>query len=498
MESKVDNLSTIGTKSSKVSLSHHVQGLRFAWMFFEEYKEQILELRRKVYVEEQGFDDEVVMSEFDALGLHLGAFDGDKLVSSVSMFVVPHSHANLANLGIDNYSDCLVQFSRRVELPEYRSSDIANLMVAFGIKSVFELFQPAALFASLAGKHRKLKNVYNRMYGFNKMYEQQVDDEIVDVLIVDEIDNLRRLYLQMRNYFLDRRIKRGIKLPDLSHHIFQYPLLSDFYHFHQGSINLYLDPLSLADELPRLSAQARSLFFSLKDFWNRFFKNNLLIKNVIDIGCGPGVYASLLKKMSICSNKNFYGADIDPGFIEYAKFTNPKINWIQSSLYSLDVEPGTFDLVNTSFVFIHLLKPYLALKEIHRILALDGYLVITDVNDNTFQGPDTIKIMVDAHRKLHLGDRRIMDDIDDLAEAVGFSLVDIHSFKVKNDGFEDAPDMNDNVLSLGRWNMWGMFAFMGQRSEIKSLYEEAEATYSSTNPEIEIEIQTKIFKKIKL
>lgn len=189
------------------------------------------------------------------------------------------------------------------------------------------------------------------------------------------------------------------------------------------------------------------------------------------------------------------GMDISESFITYAQFSHPKLNWVVGSTYDTKLEDESINLVHASFLFIHLLKPYLAIREIHRILSAKGILYISDVNDDTFKGPEIISNMVAKHSEMYEGNRKIMMDIDKLAENAGFELIDHHSIRVENTGSDDQPKFEDNVLSLGKWTMWAMFSFMGQREEIKVQFNDAEAYYLNNSDTISIEIQTKIYKK---
>ncbi|MCC5918232.1 MAG: class I SAM-dependent methyltransferase [Cryomorphaceae bacterium] len=495
MHSKLQNETLVApnNKSREQIDDQHQFSLR--WMLFDQYKDAIRALRHRVFVEEQKLDDYVVDSPYDELGLHLGLFNSNELVSTVSMFVFPPGHPHLENLGITGHSRNLVQFSRRAELPEYRDKKMASLMVAFGIKSVFELFEPAGLFASLAGAHRRFRDSYNRIYGFNKIFEAKDGDEEVDVLLIDEPIRLKKLVLAMRNFSSRQKENHKISLPDLAHHIQSNQALAGSYHIDLDENNLYLQPLSLGDELPRLSAQARMLFLTQEKIWRSLLKNNPSIQNVLDMGCGPGVYLSLISKLPESKGKNLTGIDIDKDLIDYAKFSHPHIQWFNGSVYNVLIEDKKFDLVHTSFLFIHLLKPYLAIKEIHRILANQGYFIVTDVNDATFEGPDVIKTMVQKHSDMYEGNRKIMLEMNSLAETGGFSLVEEFTITTTNTGTENGPVLEGNHLRLGKWTMWAMFAFMGQRPEIEAEFELAESHYSTHNDDISIRIETKIYQK---
>ena len=57
------------------------------WLRWENDGAAILELRRRVFVEEQGIASDIVTSERDAGGIHLGALAGGELVACMSAFL---------------------------------------------------------------------------------------------------------------------------------------------------------------------------------------------------------------------------------------------------------------------------------------------------------------------------------------------------------------------------------------------------------------------------
>jgi len=466
------------------------------WLDFSEYKDEIRSLRKKVFIEEQEIGEFVMDSPYDNNGLHLGLLNEGNLVSIISLYVFNSSDSFCKELGLHSKEGLWVQFSRRAELKEYRSKKFASLMVAHAVKSVCELFQPVGIFATLMGVHMQLKEMYMNMYGFHAAHNIMLKDGEALIISIYEPEVIQHLILNVRNDSLKLSRLHQLVLPDLAHHIENHSMLSKNYQMEADMTNRYLSPLSLKDELPRLSAQARMLFQTQELIWNNIFNKYDSINNVIDLGCGPGVYISSVSKLPYSKHVNFYGLDIAEEFITYAKFSHPKINWICGNVYETGLESGSFDLVHTSFLFIHLMKPYLTLKEIHRILRDNGLFYIADVNDATFEGPEIIKEMVKKHGEIYEGNREIMLDINYLAQRAGFELVEESSLTVTNTGKDDGPKFEDNTLFLGKWTMWAMFSFMGQRPEVQDQFNRAEEYYMSHQDNISIEIQSKIFKKV--
>ena len=469
--------------------------LTLKWINYKEQGHLVRNLRREVFVEEQALEDFMMDSPYDEDGLHLGIFDAEKLVSIISLFLHPNSGQFVKDLGLISPRPYLVQYSRRAELPEYRSKKLASLMVAHAIKSVSDLFQPDIMFATLLGVHMQLKDMYVNMYGFNRTFETADQNGPLLVLVMDNAEIMKQLVLLMRTESLRLSRQHHIELPDLAYHIESNPNLLKFYQMEADSTNRYLQPLSLEDELPRLSAQARMLFMTQEPIWKDLIERFPTVREVLDLGCGPGVYISNISKIKEANALNILGMDISEQFITYAQFAHPKLKWQQGSAYATGYADDSFDLVHTSFLFIHLTKPYLAVKEIHRILRKEGLFYISDVNDATFRGPEVIAHMVKKHSEIYEGNREIMMDMDYLATSAGMELIEAHSILVENTGTDSHPVLEDNILKLGKWTMWAMFSFMGQRAEISNDFDLAESHYLKYNDTISIEIQTKIYKK---
>lgn len=470
-------------------------GLHLRWIYFEEGREDLRQLRKAVFIEEQELGEFVLESPLDDIGLHLGLYDGDTLVSSISLFLYENDDPFTQKLGLSSESRYMVQYSRRAELKAYRSQKLATLMVAHAIKSVYELFQPEIMFATLMGTHRQYRDLYVANYGFNRHFDIQLEHGEATVIVIDDHNVTHHLVLNMRNKCLELSRLHDLNLPDLAHHISSYEKLYKSYNMEPDQTNRYLNPLSLEDELPRLSAQARMLFMTQESYWKSILNDNPNLTRIIDLGCGPGVYFSCLSKIPEAKTRTLSGMDISDAFISYASFTHPKINWINGSVYKTDLPSGSIDIAHASFLFIHLLKPYLAIKEIYRILSDEGLFYISDVNDTTFKGPAVIADMVKNHSNIYDGNREIMEDIDYLADKAGFYVEDSFSITVENTGTDDHPKLEGQTLKLGKWTMWAMFSFMGQRDEIKDDFSEAESHYMSHSDTISIDIQSKIFKK---
>ncbi|WP_236974699.1 class I SAM-dependent methyltransferase [Membranihabitans maritimus] len=470
--------------------------LTLKWLDYKNYRSEIQSLRRAVFIEEQGLDEFVLDSPADEKGLHLGLFEEKYLVSSVSIFPFKNDNDFIKNkIKLNSKRPYLIQFSRRVELPEYRSRGYSTLMLAHAMRSSYELFQPDCIFAILMGPHKRLKNYYINSYRFNRYEEFSSEDGDGFLLIMDDQDIIDKVATQLRSQSIKLSETLNISLPDMTHHIMKHEILKEYLSLKGDQVNRYLKPLSLQDELPRLSAQARMLYKSQKGIWQKLLADYPQHKNILDIGCGPGIYLSQLKKLEEANDRNLMGIDISDELITYAKFSHSEMDWKVGTVYNTHLEAESVDIVLCSFLFIHLLNPFLALKEIYRILSPEGILYISDVNDSTFDGPKKIRDLIDAHNEIYEGNRMVMSSIHILAEDSGFEQVISDDLKVDNTGTDQKAELNERHYKLGKWSLWGMFSFLGQRSEVKDQFEAAEQHYFNTNSTLSVEIQSRIFKK---
>ncbi|MCH8554614.1 MAG: class I SAM-dependent methyltransferase [Schleiferiaceae bacterium] len=472
------------------------KSLRLEWIDFEKSGSEIEDLRKKVFIEEQGFERYEISSEYDKLGLHLGLFNGHELAACVSIYLYEPEDPFLENIATSPTTSFAVRFTKRVELPDYRSKNYSKMMLAHALRSIYELFQPNLIFATLIGKHILLKKHYVKLYGFNetKVVRTGEPDE-THILLHNNPEQIKNLYLNLRLYCLENARNMGLSLPDLTNHIFETPILTEYLNIEVDTNNRYLEPLSLADELPRLSAQARMLFKGMRSFWETLLAKNPEKRNILDLGCGPGIYLTQLSKLPQSAGRKFTGLDISDEFITYSKFAHGKLDWRVGSAYDSKIADQSVDIVQASFLFIHLTKPLLALKEVNRILKPGGLLVITDVNDSTFTGPPPVLALVTAHKNIYEGNREIMSEIISIAAAANLRCIQATDLTVTNTGSDEMATFTPHKIDLGKWTMWGLLAFMGQRKEIIDIFERAEAHYIQHSDEVTLKIQTRVFQK---
>src|SRR5699024_4701575 len=143
------------------------------------------------------------------------------------------------------------------------------------------------------------------------------------LLIMDNQHTVSQVASQLKVYseVLAKRMK--IELPDLTDHISQNKSFEKYWRIKSDQINRYLSPLSLQDELPRLSAQARMLYKSQQCIWENLLQEYTEHRTILDIGCGPGIYLAQLNKLEGTNGRKLMGMDISDELITYARFANP-------------------------------------------------------------------------------------------------------------------------------------------------------------------------------
>jgi ubiquinone/menaquinone biosynthesis C-methylase UbiE len=261
-----------------------------------------------------------------------------------------------------------------------------------------------------------------------------------------------------------------------------------------ASENLYTAPLSLRDELPRLSTQTRVLFAEQKPRIEAV-EFPPPPARFLDVGAGPGVYLAMLARGAKFKGYEFVGLDASKDMVAYARLNRPDVTWVQTSVYDTKQPDLSFDVVHANFLFIHLLSPSLAIKEIARVLRPGGLFYVVDVNDSTFEGPPVIADMIQAHHELYEGDRSVLNVLPHLASEYDLSLVQSFSSRVSNSARTPEPQFLKDEVHLDHIKMWGLFSFLGQREELAYCFKPAQEYYFSSGPEISVQVQTQVYRK---
>jgi SAM-dependent methyltransferase len=129
---------------------------------------------------------------------------------------------------------------------------------------------------------------------------------------------------------------------------------------------------------------------------------NLWGIRVLDVGCGSGAWLQQLLAWG-AQAENLHGVDLLPDRIAAARCLAPHIDYRQGSGWKLPFADGSMDLVSAHTVFSSILsaeaRAVLA-REMSRVLALHGCILIYDFRVRHPLNPDTTAIKRDEIRRL--------------------------------------------------------------------------------------------------
>lgn len=147
-------------------------------------------------------------------------------------------------------------------------------------------------------------------------------------------------------------------------------------HISKQLLDIHLNP-----DIDLASRKKSSIDKTLDWVQNNIDKHNL---DILDLGCGPGLYTEVLAKKS----HNVTGVDFSQNSINYAKkqaeTKGLKINYTCSNYLNIDFSENSFDLVILIFTDFGVLNPNernTLLKNISKILKPGGMFIFDVVND---------------------------------------------------------------------------------------------------------------------
>ena len=105
-------------------------------------------------------------------------------------------------------------------------------------------------------------------------------------------------------------------------------------------------------------------------------KKHLSGNRILDMGCGDGVFSSVL------FDKIFTGSDLSYPSLRKAASSGLYINNIQADATNLPFKNESFDMCFSNCVFEHILNDNRAFSETSRVLQRNSYLLITIANDD--------------------------------------------------------------------------------------------------------------------
>jgi ubiquinone/menaquinone biosynthesis C-methylase UbiE len=106
---------------------------------------------------------------------------------------------------------------------------------------------------------------------------------------------------------------------------------------------------------------------------------NIKGKRILDLGCGPGIYAKLLTDKGAIVK----GIDISKEELKYAKIEAPKAEFKLGDANRLPYKDSEFDIVLSALVMGHIKDWNKPLKEIRRVLKKGGIFIFSNYNPVT-------------------------------------------------------------------------------------------------------------------
>jgi ubiquinone/menaquinone biosynthesis C-methylase UbiE len=100
---------------------------------------------------------------------------------------------------------------------------------------------------------------------------------------------------------------------------------------------------------------------------------------VLDVACGPGILACAFAQVA----RHVTGIDLTPAMLDRARALQVErglknVTWKQGDVLPLPYGDGAFTLVVSRFAFHHLLEPGAVLKEMRRVCAPRGTVMVID------------------------------------------------------------------------------------------------------------------------
>jgi ubiquinone/menaquinone biosynthesis C-methylase UbiE len=103
---------------------------------------------------------------------------------------------------------------------------------------------------------------------------------------------------------------------------------------------------------------------------------NVKGKKILDLGCGTGIYAKILKRRGAIVS----GIDLSSKMIEIAKQNVKEVDFRVGSVYKLPYKSRTFDIVLASRVVNYFANLNKAFREVRRVLKKDGNFIFSTDN----------------------------------------------------------------------------------------------------------------------
>ncbi|GAA2909672.1 hypothetical protein GCM10010517_76090 [Streptosporangium fragile] len=462
------------------------------WVSWSEAGEEILDLRRRVFMDELGWREERIHHGRDSDGLHLCALSGGRIVAAISAYVYEPGAPELAAMELPGVDGPTVEIGKRVELAAYRGRLISAQIGTSMLRQICESLQPSRFFLIVrVNDHRHLIERYARR---NFTYHTEIGsgDDAIAVMKVEGGEALEEFYLKHRDLARESSRSGGIPVPSLVRFLVDSARGDLLAVERLGAENHYLELLSRRAEAPRLTAQGRLILAEQRP---RLASAPLppAPASLLDIGSGPGEYLAAVAKEGPLAGYRVRGVEPAAQLLARARANFPEYTFRQGTAYATGEEDASHDVITAHFLFVHLRSPDLALLEMHRILRPGGLLYVVDVDDTSFRGPKAIHRMIRTYDYRYAGDRMVMNDLPGRAAEFGFRLVRRSATTLRNTGGPE-PVFGRDEIRLGRAEAWNLLSFVRSQRGLDEIVQEAEEHYLATGCEISLNLETQVYR----
>ncbi len=474
--------------------------LEIRWLSSHHHEEQIRQLRSAA--QSDGASLERAGSAVAAAGtppgsrdaIHLGAFVAGCLVSAASVYLFRDESETLSRGGLPALPGTVAHCIGPVEAEPGRDPVVRRALLGTLQFMLLSLIRPDAVLVTIAESSPELCAYFTESLKLQEKAPPTSAGCRSITLGAVGPKEVRLALLGARQQYHAGSLDVSAPLPSLVKHLEREGRLDLVDIERLKSENLYIQPLSLKDELPRLAAQTRIV---LPEQRSRLAAIEFppAPADFLDLGAGPGVYVAALSKEPVFAGYRFTALDLAPEMVLFGKLNRPKFRWIQASAYDTAEPAASYDVVQGVFLFVHLMSPDLVLREIARVLKPGGLLYVLDVNDSTFRGPPVIGEMIEFHTSIYEGDRKVLDLLPGLASQHGLRLINKFASQLTNQAPGIDPVYSPDRIDLSREALWGMASLIGQRPEVRQKFDAAQSYYFSSGCDFSVELQTQVYRR---
>lgn len=161
-------------------------------------------------------------------------------------------------------------------------------------------------------------------------------------------------------------------------------------------------------------------------------------KTVLDLGCGTGIYTTIIKKYA----RNVVGVDLSKRWLNYLKNKKTISNVIRADAHNISFKDESFDAIVTIGLFEYINRE-IVIKEMNRILKPDGFCIVSVPNKYSARRM-VGKLIYNVFRKKYYLNEPPKEEMFKLFENNGFELIE---YKM-DDGLIWLPNFLDRLFGV--------------------------------------------------